>query len=274
MRQIRIFRIFLEIIFFIATAAYLLVGPQLNPIDVISLKAQIILSVGAAGIGSLLVWIVLTLLLGRVYCSSVCPIGTLSDFFIWIRSKIPTLNRAFGYRQKRKWSIHIMLIYLICVLLGISVLIWILEPWNIMRNIAAIYNPDAIESTWISLGIGAGIGIAAGIVSLIFIGILSLRHGRRLCTDICPLGTAMGLLHEYTVCHIEIDPDMCTHCGDCEIICKAECIKVSQNLVDNARCVRCFDCLAVCPYDAIRFQMNRNRPATPLFQKTKSSISK
>ena len=92
MRQIRIFRIFLEIIFFIATAAYLLVGPQLNPMDVISVKSQIILSLGSSAIGALLVWIVLTLLFGRVYCSSVCPVGTLSDLFIRLRRNIRPMN--------------------------------------------------------------------------------------------------------------------------------------------------------------------------------------
>ncbi|MDE6339983.1 MAG: 4Fe-4S binding protein [Muribaculaceae bacterium] len=271
MRQIRIFRLFLEIIFGIATAAYLLVGPRLNPMDVISVKSQIILSAGASAIGALLVWIVLTLMLGRVYCSSVCPIGTLSDLFIRLRRNIRPLNLPFNYRERRKWSIHIMFVYFICVILGISVISWLIEPWNIMCNIVAVYNPSAIESTWISLGIGSGVGIAAGLIALIAIAGMSMMSGRRFCTDICPVGTAMGLLHEYTVCHIEINPDLCTHCGDCETICKSECIKVSQNLVDNARCVRCFDCLAVCPHEAIRFQINRNTPATPLFQKTKKT---
>lgn len=238
--------------------------------DVISEKSQIILSAGASSIGALLVWIILTLLMGRTYCSTVCPVGALSDIFIVIRRHIKVLNRPFTYRRRRKWSIHIMLVYFICVIVGIAVFSWLIEPWNIMRNIAAVYNPSAIESTWISLGLGAGIGIAAGLAALIAIAILSMRYGRRFCTDICPLGTAMGLLHEYTMYHIEIDPDICTHCGDCEIICRAECIKVSENLVDNARCVRCFDCLAVCPHEAIRYQSNRNRPATPLFQKTKT----
>ncbi len=271
MRQIRIFRIFLEIIFFIATAAYLLVGPRLNPMDVISVKSQIILSAGASAIGALLVWIVLTLLFGRIYCSSVCPVGSLSDIFISLRRVIPALNRPFRYRTRRKWALHIMLVYFICLILGIAVFSYTIEPWNIMRNIAAVYNPSAVEATWISLGMGAGIGIAAGFVALMVIAILSLMHGRRFCTDICPLGTALGLIHEYSAFHIEINPDICTHCGDCEIICKSECIKVTQNMVDNARCVRCFDCLAVCPHEAIRFQINRNRPATPLFQKTNST---
>ncbi|MBD5341014.1 MAG: 4Fe-4S binding protein [Bacteroides sp.] len=271
MRQIRIFRIFLEIIFFIATAAYLLVGPQLNPMDVISVKSQIILSLGSSAIGALLVWIVLTLLFGRVYCSSVCPVGTLSDLFIRLRRNIRPMNLPFRYRQRKKWSVHIMLVYFICVIAGIAVLNWAIEPWNIMCNIAAVYNPSAIESTWISLGIGSAVGIAAGLAALVIIAAMSLTSGRRYCTDICPIGTAMGLLHEYTIYHIEIDPDVCTHCGDCETICKSECIKVSQNMVDNARCVRCFDCLAVCREEAIRFQINRNRPTTPLFQKTKTT---
>lgn len=271
MRQIRIFRIFLATMFFIATVAYLIIGPQVHPMAVGSQKTQIILSAGTTVIGTLLVWLVLTYIFGRIYCSTVCPIGTLSDIFIHIRRKIPRLNKRYSYTPAKRWSIHILLIYVICLLAGVWTVPFLIEPWNIMRNITSAINPSAVEATWINLGIGVATGIASGIVSLVLIAAYSLFRGREFCTDICPLGTAMGLLHEHNIYHIEIDPDRCVSCGACEDICKASCIKVAGRYVDNSRCVRCFDCLAVCPEDAIRYQPNRNRPATPLFRKTKQT---
>ena len=138
-----------------------------------------------------------------------------------------------------------------------------------MRNIASAINPSAIEATWINLGLGIGTGITAGIVSFVMIAAYSLLRGREFCTHICPLGTAMGLLYEHNIYHIEIDRDKCVYCGKCEENCKSSCIKTVSAYVDNSRCIRCFDCLAVCPEEAIRFQPNRNRPATPLFRKSK-----
>lgn len=257
--------------FFIATVVYLFIGPQAHPMAVVSLKVQIILSAGASAIGALLTWLVLTYIFGRIYCSTVCPIGTLSDIFTRISRKIPALNKSFAYRPAKRWSIHILLIYVICVLIGLVVVSYIIEPWNIMRNIASIVRPSAVQATWINLGLGAVTGMAAGVVSLIFLGIYAMLRGRAFCTDICPIGTAMGLLHEHNIYHIEIDPDRCTSCGACEEVCKASCVKVVTRYVDNSRCVRCFDCLAACPEDAIRYQANRNRPATPLFRKSKES---
>lgn len=257
--------------FFIATVAYLIIGPQIHPMAVVSRKAQILLSAGTTAIGALLVWLVLTFVFGRIYCSTVCPIGTLSDIFIRLRRKFPRIGKPFSYRPAKRWSIHIVLIYVICILAGIVAVPYIIEPWNIMRNIASIFNPSAVEMTWINLGVGGATGIIAGVVSFLFIAIYSMLRGREFCTDVCPLGSAMGLLHEHNIYHIEIDPDRCTSCGACEEVCKASCIKVVSRHVDNSRCVRCFDCLAVCPDDAIHYQANRHRPATPLFHKTKET---
>ncbi len=253
--------------FFIATVVYLFIGPQAHPVAVVSLKVQILLSAGTSAIGALLVWLVLTFIFGRIYCSTVCPIGTLNDIFIRVSRKIPRFDRPFTFRPAKRWSIHILLVYVICALIGLVVVSYLIEPWNIMRNIASVVNPGAVASTWINLGLGIVTGIISGVVSLIFLAVYAALRGRAFCTDICPLGTAMGLLHEHNIYHIEIDPDRCTSCGACEEICKASCVKVVSRHVDNSRCVRCFDCLAVCQEGAIRYQANRNRPATPLFRK-------
>lgn len=272
MRNLRILRIILTTLFFVATVVYLFIGPQFIPIAAISVKSQIILSSLTVTIGATLVWMVATAAFGRIYCSSVCPVGTLSDIFIWLRRKLGKKKLIFSYKPQKRWSIHIVAVYVICLLLGFAAVPYIIEPWNIMCNIASIVRPDAVEATWINLGVGALTGVLAGIVSLIGIAACSLFYGRSYCTDICPYGTAMGMLHDYYFYHIEFDPDKCISCGKCEDICKCSCIKVAGRLVDNSRCVRCFDCIDVCPNDAIRYQPNRNRPATPLFQRKQKAI--
>lgn len=271
MRQLRIFRIFLATIFFIASVAYLAIGAHVHPMAVVSEKSQIILSAVAVSIGATLVWLILTFIFGRIYCSTVCPIGTLSDIFIRLRRRIPRLNRDFRYRERRRWSVHILIIYIISLLIGAGVVPFIIEPWNMMRNMVSTVNISATEMTWGTLAIGTGAGIICGIITFIFIAIYALLRGREFCTDICPLGSAFGLLHEHTLYHIEINPDKCISCGECENVCRASCIKTVSRFVDNSRCVRCFDCLAVCPNDAIRYQPNRNCPATPLMRKVKKT---
>lgn len=264
----------LATIFFAGTLAVLIFGPQVHPLARVTLKSQILLSSLSAGLGAVLVWLLLSFLFGRIYCSTVCPVGTFSDIFIALRRKVPRLNKPFRYRERSKWTPHFIWVYVLAVILGISVIPFAIEPWNIARNIAATWDVSNISTTWLSIGISATIGIIAGLLAAVIIALLSVLYGRKYCAEICPLGGAMGLLGDRTVFRIEIDRDKCSSCGVCEDICPSECISVVDRKVDNSRCVRCFDCVAKCPDSAIRFQSDRNRPATPLFTKTKAPMAK
>lgn len=276
MKQLRIIRIALAAIFLISAVAYLVLDFEKNPLALISLHTQIAQTTLAAGIGVSLVWLVITLFMGRIYCSTVCPLGTIIDIFALLPSLAMRRRRRYRPRPRRKYSIHIMFITVICSVLGVSIVTWVIEPWNICANIASIVNSNAIEDSWLTLGIGSAygaiIGAAVGVLSLAAIGTYAALSGRSFCTDICPMGTALGLLHEHNIYHIELNPDRCTYCGLCEERCASGCINLTERNVDNSRCVRCFDCVAVCPENAIRYQANRNRPASPLMRKRKDII--
>lgn len=269
MRGLRTIRIILSVVFLVTSVAFLVFGSYASPLARLSEKVQIIPSLLATTMGVTIVWIVISFLLGRIYCSTVCPIGTLQDIILKFRRKLPGFNRPYTYHPPRKVRYHILIIYIVCLILGVTAIPYWIEPWNIMRNICSTVNPDAIATTWLTLGIGIGAGMAAGIVSAILLFICAIFTGRGFCTTICPIGTALGALDDMglTLYHIEIDPDKCINCMKCEEVCKSQCVKVAGRIVDNSRCVRCFDCLAVCPNDAIRFQAGNNRRANPLFRK-------
>ena len=231
-------------------------------------EVQIIPSLLPVGMGVLIVWIILTFLFGRIYCSSVCPVGTFQDLFIWGKRKIRPLRKNFRYRHSGPMRYYVLAIYVFCLLVGVAAVPFWIEPWSIMSNICATVHPSEEVAIWMRFGVGTGTGIVAGIVSAVLLAICAFFTGRGFCTDICPIGTALGCFNEYTLLHIEIDPDKCIYCMKCEEVCKSQCVKVIGSIVDNSRCVRCFDCLHVCPTDAIRLQINRNRRATPLMTKT------
>ena len=271
MKQLRAIRILLAVLFFIASAACLMIGPQVHPMARAAARTQIALSAASPTAGAALVWLLLTFLLGRVYCSTACPIGTFSDIFLRLRRAVPRLNRPFRYRHPSHWGIHILWIYLLCLIAGVAAVPFIIEPWNIARNMASAVNPEATAHTWATISLGAGAGMLAGVLSGLIIAALSVWRGREFCTRICPVGTALGIVQEHSLMHIEIDPDKCISCGRCEERCRAQCVKVVSRYVDASRCVMCFDCVADCPTGAIRYQRNRNRPATPLVRRVKNS---
>lgn len=273
MKSLRALRIISSVLFLAASVAYLLIGTRFPTLSIYSVRLQIIPSAIASCVGITLFWLAATLLFGRIYCSSVCPIGTLLDAAAALRPRLFANTRRASYRYhsafRRRYDI--LVVYIICLVIGLIVVPLVIEPWNIFCNIMATVHLDALPAQWARLGIGAAAGIAGGVVSFVLIVGAGLLFGRDFCNSVCPIGMALGLLHSRTIYHIEIDPDRCSGCMKCEEHCKASCIKVVSRYVDNSRCVRCFTCIDVCPDDAIHYQPNRNRRSTPLMQKVKHS---
>ncbi len=260
------FRIMLALVMLFASLLWLLLGSRAPVYAVVSEEAQIIPSAIQASLGATVVWIIATLLFGRIYCATVCPVGTLQDIVVWSRRK-SNPKHTFRFEEGKKLRYVVLLAYLASLIAGIFAVGYVIEPWNIMRNAASAIRPADISMTWGSIGVSVGVGMAAGIVSLCAILIWAWKSGRGFCTTLCPIGTALGCMHSQSLMHIAIDPDKCISCMKCEDVCASKCIKVEQRLVDNSRCIRCFDCTEVCPNDAIRFQLNKGRNRqTPLME--------
>lgn len=244
---------------------------QLSP------SSLLIGATASATIGTTLFWLLVSFGLGRVYCATFCPIGLLSDIPTWIRRASASPSRPFRpfrFRQAKKIRFPFLFFYVLTLLLCQPLLAAILEPWQIYRNMLSPLNPSLLDSTWLAIGAPAATGFLTGILSFIALLVWSWFSGRRFCTDICPLGTVMGLASRYSPVSIEIDPDRCVNCMKCEQECPAECVKVVSRYVDNTRCVRCLECLHVCPANAIGFSTNRMRPATPLMRRVSQKTAK
>lgn len=265
MKSLRKIRIFATLLFFAASLTYVLWG--IPSVTSITEKLQILPSFLSISIGITLFWCVTTFFFGRIYCSSVCPIGTLQDIIIRL-SRALKLKRSFSYRPARKRRYDIVLMYVISLFIGIGIFPLLLEPWIIFQNIISVWKPQATEAILLHLGIGVTTGLICGIASLIFIVVFALFKGRAWCNEVCPIGIVLGTIATRSQYHIEFDPDKCINCMACEEVCKSECIKVVSRYVDNSRCVRCFNCIASCPNDAIRYQYNRNKLSTPLMKRT------
>lgn len=266
---LRTFRRVLAVTFLIAAVAWLCLGPaRFAPGSVVE-RLQLLPSALASTIGVTIFWIVATLLFGRVYCSTVCPVGTLQDIMIWTRCRLSRRPRPFRFAPAGPSRLPILWFYILSLIVGWLPLAWILEPWNMMREAAALAgDKSAVALTWGQSGRFALYGVAAGTLVLVGVLVVAWLRGRDFCTDICPLGSAMGYATPVTMYHIEIDPDRCVSCMKCEEICASKCVKVVSRYVDNSSCTRCFDCIAVCPEKAIRYQPNRNRRfSSPLMRR-------
>lgn len=231
---------------------------------------QISPSLAASGVGATVaaaaLWLAVTFFAGRVYCSSVCPIGTLQDIVIRLRRSLPGA-RPFRYKRGNSYRFAVLGAYVASFVVVIGCVPLLFEPWPAFVNMVSRLSGAGEHHSLVSLGVGAAAGLVCAFVSLLFPLLYALVAGRDFCNDVCPIGTILRPIGSRAVMHIELYPDRCTSCLKCQDVCKASCIDIKTRTIDNGRCVRCFNCVNVCDEDAIRFTVDRNGVITALFQR-------
>lgn len=276
MKKLKNIRVVLSIVLLLmATAIALDVGgalPEWFPhLD----RIQFMPALLSFGIGVDVFWLACSIMFGRIYCSSVCPLGTFQDFFGYLGRKV---FRKKGYRYSfpkngLRYAVLIGMLASACI--GFLALPLLIDPYSAYSRIAIsiVYSgrvADAQDQLIAASLLVPGLaGIALSAITALAVAYMSFFHGRTYCNTICPVGTALGICSRNSIWHFEIDTDKCVDCGRCEEACKASCIDLSEHVVDMSRCVVCFNCIKECGDDAISYTPERKRPATPLMQRIK-----
>lgn len=220
------------------------------------------------------VWILLTLIFGRIYCSTVCPLGTLMDGFSRAVGR-GSRGREYHYRKPLPEMRYIALaVWAVGLVFGIVFLAWVLDPASVFsrlcRGLAAplLSLVPGISATGFDYMARLTVGTTIVDVALLaVVGGFAIRTGRGLCNSVCPIGAILGMVSRYSIFQIDIDTDLCTQCRRCEYVCKSCCIDLTDHVVDGARCVGCFNCITVCPNKAIRYTTDRKRLSTPMMER-------
>ena len=205
---------------------------------------RVIGSATALNIAILAALVVLTLLVGRIYCSVICPLGVWQDIVNWISSRRKGKKRRFHYKKENRWLRNgIWVLYFAALVADVQVAIALLAPYSAWGRI--------VQSVLHPMGMGWAV-VAVAAVTLVVTGLLAWIGGRTYCNTICPVGTTLGIFSNFTLFGPVIDADKCTHCHGCEKQCKASCIDSENQKIDYSRCVDCFDCIDDCKFGAIR----------------------
>ena len=84
-------------------------------------KIQFLPAVLALNVGVILLWVVLTLVFGRVYCSVICPLGVFQDIVSWFSGRRPKKKYRFSYSPAVSWLRYGVLgVFVIAVIAGIG----------------------------------------------------------------------------------------------------------------------------------------------------------
>jgi len=270
-------RVALAILFLVASTVMFLdlrgpaaawVSSVVLPLQFIPAFAKTLVSIGIWTAGVIAV-VVLTVLVGRVYCSTLCPLGTLQDIAIHLAER----KRKRRYRYDRpRYALHygVGAVTIAAFAGGSLILLNVLEPFsNFGRMMDALGRPlvmglnnaialagslagvQTLQPTPFSLP-DIGVFLAA-VAALGGIGYLSYRHGRLFCNTLCPAGALLSLISRVSLFRIVIDRNTCLECGLCEKVCKAACIDADNKKVDYSACVACFNCITACPTVGLKF---------------------
>lgn len=231
-----------------------------------------LLTATAVGIAIVAFIVIITLLFGRFYCSTVCPLGVMQDIIANIGHRIRTKKKKFYTYSKSLTIIRLLMLAVLvaAMILGIGSAVAILDPystWGVitsnlispiylfLNNILAWFAERADSYIFYSqeIWVRSLPTFLTASLMLVIITTLAWRNGRTFCNTICPVGTILGYLSCFSRLKIVINPDACRNCKQCERNCKASCIDLTNKKIDYSRCVMCGNCLSSCKFQAIAY---------------------
>lgn len=236
-------------------------------------KIQFLPAVLAVNAGVIIALIILTLILGRAYCSVICPLGVFQDVISWFNSR-----RGGKYRYRFTWSAEmkwlrygILVLFIAALLAGIGSFVALLAPYssygriagnllaplwqwgnNLLAWVAERADSYAFYST--EVWIKSLPTFLVAVATFILIVILAWKGGRTYCNTICPVGTVLSFFARFSLFRPVIDTGKCRNCSLCARGCKASCIDIKNHRIDYSRCVDCMNCISTCKDGAISYK--------------------
>ena len=200
--------------------------------------------------------IVVTILLGRVFCGWICPFGTIHQAAGWIgrhgrRPKLVIDSNQYHPLQRLKYGILAAFLVAAAVppkLTGLAHLhTGLLDPIPLVqRSFNLVVLPVA--------GLGSGGGFSGGrfyaesvVIGTVFLGFVLLNFAvpRLFCRFVCPLGALLAILGRAAPFGIKTRKHACTECGACNLNCEGACNP--KGPIQVSECLLCMNCFEDCP---------------------------
>ncbi len=194
-------------------------------------------------IGCLTIMFLYMLASGRIFCSWVCPYGTLSEIgenihLMLIDKRIIKKRQRLGLKTKYVFMVFFLLLNLITGIL-------IFESFNVIGILSRFFIYGATFS----------------IFWVLFLLVIEIFFSRRLwCRSFCPVGATYGLLNPISSLKIKAKSDTCNRCRNCVVVCHVPEIlapvfskKDTKIYITSTDCTLCGRCVDACDRGSLTF---------------------
>jgi len=241
----------------------------------------------------ILIFLVLTLLFGRVFCGWVCPLGTMIDGSAKVVR--PGKRELKAVRQRReeqssrtfpsvltgRTKYYLLVFLLILAAFGVNLAglfdplailmrgtafaAWPVGEWGVEQTAGRLAYAPVVSGPMSSFYYWAKDSAFGpvphsyrqGLLHLgILVGVFALTRLRRRywCHVFCPLGAFWGLVARVGLWKRRVNPDSCNECGVCGLSCRMEAIgETSFATTDGGECLRCGECADACASSGVVF---------------------
>jgi len=192
-------------------------------------------------IGALIILVLYGLLVGRSFCSWVCPVNIISDSASWTREKLNLMSTARFTKIPANTRYFILALALII---------------TIITGIAAFeaISPIALLTRGIIFGSGSLIFI---ILILFFLELYVQKN--LFCGHLCPLGAFYSSISRWRFLKVRLNNDLCTKCMLCKKVCPEvqvlDIVGLKSGNISSGECTNCGRCIEVCEDKALKFTL-------------------
>jgi ferredoxin-type protein NapH len=194
---------------------------------------------GMAGMAGL--WLAITLVVGKGWCSYACFFGGIEEGMASVppRAKLRKIDPRWRYGP---WAVLLAMVLLSFALFEPAYCMW-LCPFKAVSEYVAARNTVGMVQNGIFVVLFASLVIALPL----------LTKKRTQCAFFCPFGAFQSIFNKTSVFDVKIDRTRCSPC----VLCKTACPTMSltdESIVRGETlmsCMKCGACVDACPKEAV-----------------------
>ncbi len=204
--------------------------------------------------------VVLTVLLGRFFCSWVCPFGSLHHFVGFLgrrKKKVPQKVELNRYRKAQNIKYYVLIVFLAMAAFpstAVTLQTGLLDPIPLITRSFNLVLMPIVDGSVNLVSVSRRFYEGGWLIFVVFLAavLLNLAIPRFYCRFICPLGALFVIISRFAIWRIGKKQGECINCKLCERDCEGGCEPAGN--IRISECVLCFNCLDSCKDELIGYQ--------------------